>query len=132
MKPHYFFSSVTRNSDLAGTSFETAPLERNQWATGDFVLGRVMGERNRLYECETKTGRMAELIRGDLLIGALGQRAATLEGVGDWHAIGDELLEGLDERDVGLGDSLEQPVLLQELIVFRMADVGQVRMEDQC
>lgn len=91
LKPHYFFSSVTRNSDLSEAPFDTGLLDREQWATGDFVLGKVMGERNRLYECETKTGRMAELIRGDLLIGALGQRAATLEGVGDWHAIGEDL-----------------------------------------
>ncbi|MGD2129185.1 MAG: hypothetical protein PVJ33_13770 [Lysobacterales bacterium] len=86
MKPHYFFTSVTRCSNLWNTPFDTTPLPKSGWSTGDFVLGRVVGERNRLYECETKSGRMAELVRGDLLIGALGERAATLEGVGDWRA----------------------------------------------
>lgn len=91
MTRHYFFTSVTRCSDLWTLPFETRRLGKQDWATGDFVVGRVVGERNRLYECETKTGRMAELVRGDLLIGALGKRSATLEGVGDWRATGDDL-----------------------------------------
>ena len=96
MKPHYFFSSVTRCSDLWTVPFKTMKLDRSNWATGDFVIGRAIGKRNRLYECETKTGRMADVVRGDLLVGALGERAATLEGVGDWRAISDSLeLEAL-------------------------------------
>ena len=91
MRRHYFFTSVTRCSDLWAQPFEVEPLDRPQWSMGDFVVGRVVGERTRLYECETKTGRMAELVPGDLLIGAFGERAATLEGVGDWRAIGDDL-----------------------------------------
>lgn len=93
---HYFHSSVTRCSDLWVEPFDTALLDRSQWATGDFVVGRVVGERNRLHNCETKSGRMAELVRGDLLIGALGRRAATLECVGDWRAVTEDLrLEAL-------------------------------------
>jgi hypothetical protein len=39
---------------------------------------------------------MAELVRGDLLLGALGRRAATLECVGDWRAVTEDLrLEAL-------------------------------------
>ena len=60
MTRHYFFTSVTRCSDLWTVPFETRLLEKSAWATGDFVVGRVVGERNRLYECETKTGRMAD------------------------------------------------------------------------
>lgn len=36
---------------------------------------------------EVTTGRHAKLVRGDLLVGALGIRKATLESVGDWHSI---------------------------------------------
>jgi hypothetical protein len=86
MKSHYFFSTVTRNSDLWTAPFKTVKWERSGWDTGDFVVGRAIGKRNRLFECETKTGRMADMVRGDLIIGALGERAATLEGVGDWRA----------------------------------------------
>jgi hypothetical protein len=93
---HYFHSSVTRCSDLWKEPFDTAMLDRSEWATGDFVAGRVIGERNRLHNCETKSGRMAELVRGDLLLGALGRRAATLECVGDWRAVTEDLrLEAL-------------------------------------
>jgi hypothetical protein len=89
VKSHYFFSTVTRNSDLWTVPFKTIKWERSGWETGDFVVGRATGKRNRLYECETKTGRMADLVRGDLIVGALGERAATLEGVGDWRATTD-------------------------------------------
>ena len=87
MRSHYFFSTVTRTSDLWTVPFKTLKWDRSDWATGDFVVGRVTGKRNRLYRCETKTGRIAEMVRGDLMVGALGQRAATLEGVGDWRAV---------------------------------------------
>ena len=73
MKPHYFFSSVTRNADLSEVPFDVEPLDRSQWATGDFVVGRVTGKRNRLYQCETRVGRMAAMARGDLMVGALGE-----------------------------------------------------------
>lgn len=91
MKPHYFFTSVTRNSDLWSVPFEVQALDREHWATGDFVVGIAIGKRNRLYRCETRTGRIADMVRGDLMVGALGKRAATLEGVGDWRATGDDL-----------------------------------------
>jgi len=116
MKPHYFFSSVTRNSDLSEAPFDVGPLDRRHWATGDFVLGRVKGKRNRLYQCETKTGRMADLVRGDLLIGALGDRAATLEGVGYWSAIGDDLeMEGLTPAGL-IGKATSTTLLLPEFM----------------
>ena len=116
MTPHYFFTSVTRCSDLWCSPFETRMLDRADWATGDFVVGRVVGERNRLYECETKTGRMAELVRGDLLVGALGRRAATLEGVGDWRATSEDLqLDALTSAGL-LGRATSISPMLPELM----------------
>lgn len=91
MKPHYFYTSVTRNSDLGELPFDVEQLKRSHWETGDFVVGRVSGEHNSLYRCETRTGRNAALVLGDLFIGALGERAATLEGVGSWHDVDDDL-----------------------------------------
>ena len=91
MTPYRFFTSVTRNSDLWRVPFDVEALPRDAWDTGDFVLARVTGERSRLYQCETKTGRMAEMVRGDQLVGALGRRAATLEGVGDWRDVGSDM-----------------------------------------
>jgi hypothetical protein len=116
VKPHYFFASVTRNSDLWAVPFQIEALERSAWGTGDFVLGRVTGKRNRLYQCETKTGRMAEMVLGDLMIGALGERAATLEGVGHWGAIGEDLvMEALTSAGL-LGKATSTSLLLPDLM----------------
>jgi hypothetical protein len=116
MKPHYFFSSVTRTTDLWQRPFDTQMLDRENWATGDYVVGRVTVKRNRLYQCETKTGRMADVVRGDLIVGALGQRAATLEGVGDWRAVSENLkMEALTGAGL-LGKATSISPLLPELM----------------
>ncbi|RPH97754.1 MAG: hypothetical protein EHM68_07150 [Lysobacterales bacterium] len=113
---HYFHSSVTRCTDLWIKPFDLGTLDRAEWATGDFVVGRVVGERNRVHQCETKSGRMAELVRGDLLIGALGRRAATLEGVGDWRAVTDDLrLEALTSAGL-LGRATSTSPMLPDLM----------------
>jgi len=88
--PFYFFTSVTRCSDLWTRPFEVLTLPRDRWRAADFVVGEVVGRPNALYRCETKTGRIAELLPGDLVVGAFGERAATLEGVGSWRAIGED------------------------------------------
>ena len=135
MKPHYFFSSATRCSDLWKKPFDTRALDRQHWATGDFVVGRISGERNRLYHCETKTGRMADMVRDDLMVGALGRRAATLEGVGDWQATGPELeLEALTSAGL-LGKSTSISPMFPSLMRMRylghvMRAGEKVRMED--
>jgi len=124
MSRHYFFASVTRCSDLWDQPFDTCVLDRGSWATGDFVVGRVVGERNRLYECETRSGRMAELVRGDLLIGALGRRAATLECVGDWRSTTAELqLDALTSAGL-LGTATSISPMLPELM--RLEYLGHV------
>lgn len=118
MKSHYFFTSVTRCSDLWTRPFKTMKLEQSEWNTGDFVVGRATGERNRLWECETKSGRMADMVRGDLLVGALGRRAATLEGVGDWRAISaDRQLDALTSAGL-LGKATSISPMLPDLMRF--------------
>lgn len=128
MNRHYFFTSVTRCSDLWTVPFGTRRLDKSSWATGDFVVGRVVGERNRLYECETKTGRMADLVRGDLLVGALGKRSATLEGVGDWRAVGDDLeLDSLTSAGLLGGATSISPMLPY---LMRLEYLGHVVRQD--
>lgn len=86
MRP--ILSTVTRISDLAEKPYEVEALPRGDWATGDYVVGEVSGSLSAAHEVELPTGRMARTIEGDLVVGALGKRMATLEGVGDWEAIG--------------------------------------------
>jgi hypothetical protein len=86
--PFYFFSSVSRCSDLWVRPFELERKGRESWRAADLVVGEVTGQPGILYRCETKTGRIAPLLPGDLVVGAFGERAATLEGVGSWTSIG--------------------------------------------
>jgi hypothetical protein len=82
-----FLASVTRIADLAGYNFATAPLPREHWDTGDYVTARVLDTRGHLSAIELAGGRMIEVMEGDLVVGAFGRRAATLEAVGDWRSI---------------------------------------------
>ncbi len=86
----YFMSSLTRITDFANGEFEVSPIARSGWEHGDYVAGRVTGRPSPLYKIEITTGRMVDMMEGDIVIGALGTRAATLEGVGDWEAIGED------------------------------------------
>ncbi|GAB4226086.1 MAG: hypothetical protein Kow0032_03000 [Methyloligellaceae bacterium] len=86
-----FLTSITRITDLAGTPFELAPLPRGEWQTGDYVACEVIGEPGPLYRIELVSGRRTPVLPGDLLIGALGSRAATHECVGDWRETEEDL-----------------------------------------
>ncbi len=84
-----FLASVTRISDLDSNPFEQTALAREHWDTGDYVIAQVGGNHHRLSALELPSGRMIEVMEDDLVVGALGTRAATLEAVGDWRAIDD-------------------------------------------
>jgi hypothetical protein len=86
----FFFTSVTRCSDLWLHPFEVTAQPREAWRAADYIVAEVIGRPNPLYRCETKSGRIAELVAGDRVVGALGERAATLEGVGSWAAVGED------------------------------------------
>ena len=85
-----FYSSLTRISDLKSGSFEARKLPRNEWQTGDYVIAKVTGSPTPFNQVELDSGRMIEALPGDHIIGAFGKRAATLGGVGDWKAIGED------------------------------------------
>jgi hypothetical protein len=69
-----------------------APTPRDVWCAGDYVVGEVLEEAGGIYSIESTTGRMVEVIGGGLVVGAFGVRFATLEAVGDWRDIRDDLL----------------------------------------
>jgi hypothetical protein len=96
MKEKYLFTSLTRISDLPEVHFAVEPLSRREWATGDYVVGEVVSPPGKLSRTELTTGRMVEVVEGDLIVGAFGVRYATLEAVGGWQSIGrDRLMEAL-------------------------------------
>lgn len=84
----YRLTSVTRIADLQSSQLTVEDLPRAEWATGDYVAGEVV-DVSGLHNIELPNGRMMEIVEGDLVIGAFGARAATLEAVGDWRDIDD-------------------------------------------
>ncbi len=90
MAPHYFFTSITRISNLQDRPFTVEKLPRIQWQTGDYVVGEAITCPGCLHRIEQPNGRMVEVVDGELVVGAFGERAATLEAVGSWQAIADD------------------------------------------
>ncbi len=81
------YGSLARIADFENSNFEVTKLDRSAWATGDYVEGEVIGTPTKLYRIEDRTGHMIRVEPGDWVVGALGERAATLEGVGGWADI---------------------------------------------
>ncbi|MDJ0735772.1 MAG: DUF1611 domain-containing protein [Nostocaceae cyanobacterium] len=101
MSAKYFFTCLTRISDLESRPFQVVPVERSQWATGDYVVGKVTTPLGKLSKVELSSGRMVEVLEGDLVVGAFGVRRATLEIVGDWQHIGsDNHMQALTEGGI--------------------------------
>lgn len=117
MNRRYFFASLTRISDLPDVSFEVEPLPRRAWATGDYVVGEVVPPASPLSRIELSSGRMVEVVEGDLVVGALGVRYATLESVGGWQNVGNdrrmEALTGAGLFGKSTSNSTMLPPLLQ-------------------
>ena len=88
-------SSLTRISDLADVPWEVERLPKDQWATGDYVVGEILGPRNRLLQFELASGRMVQALRRDCVVGAFGNRAATLEATGSWMDISGDTMHSM-------------------------------------
>ena len=87
---HLTHASLTRISDLRERPFEIEPIDRSMWATGDYAVGEVTATSPSV-RVELTSGRMVEVAPGDYVVGALGIREATLEAVGSWRDIEDDL-----------------------------------------
>jgi hypothetical protein len=88
VKDKIFFGSLARISDLESREFDWHPIPREQWEAGDYVVGSVAIPRGGLSNIELTSGRLIEAIEGDLVLGALGIRHATMEVVGSYQAVG--------------------------------------------
>jgi hypothetical protein len=82
------YASLARIANFANSNFEVLPLPLSHWDSGDYVEGEVTGTWTPLYSIEDRSGHMIKVESGDWVVGALGDRAATLEGVGSWSDIG--------------------------------------------
>jgi len=85
------YGSLARIADFGNSNFDVDAVPRSEWAVGDYVEGEVIGTPTELYQVEDRAGHMVSVEPGDWVIGAFGDRAATLEGVGSWTDIGSDL-----------------------------------------
>lgn len=87
----YFFTSLTRISDLRDTEFLVEPIPREQWSGGDYIAGEVVERPSIISRLELSTGRTTEVMVGSFIVGALARREATLESNGDWRLIEEDM-----------------------------------------
>jgi hypothetical protein len=83
----HHLASLARISDLGPRPYDVVYIPRDSWSAGDYVLGKVTLAPRENRRIEGIDGRDIEIGIGDLVIGALGARAATLGAVGSWESI---------------------------------------------
>ena len=59
------------------------------------------------------------------------ERGRERDGTAEGYAVGHQALERLQERQIGAGDALIEPLLLHHRRVFGMTDEGQVRVQHE-
>ncbi|MBT8308561.1 MAG: hypothetical protein KJN85_16590 [Maribacter sp.] len=91
MNHKYIFTSLTRISDLAEREFQLKKLKKEQWGTGDYVACQIVNAGSETLKLELPNGRMRGIVGGEKIIGALGERFATLEATGTWRNVEDDL-----------------------------------------
>lgn len=81
-----YYASLARIADFDVNPYDIRALQESRWESGDYVVTEVLGkERSDLYVVENRCGDMVPVEHGDRVIGALGRRQATLEGVGSFR-----------------------------------------------
>lgn len=129
------YGSLARIADFHDSNFDVRQLPRSQWATGDYVEGEVVGAVTELYHIEDRSGLMVRVEPGDWVVGALGDRAATLEGVGGWQDVGgDNIMHALTSAGL-MGRYTSFSILLPDPLRLRYLghlcrDGRKVRMSD--
>ena len=113
-----FLASLTRIADFDRNPFDFHPLDRSLWDSGDYVITEVTGERSDLYVVESCQGEMVPVRAGDQVIGALGHRAATLEGVGSYVDVVRGEMHALTGAGL-LGRFTSYSILLPEPLALR-------------
>ncbi len=60
----YFYTSLTRISNLPEVSFSVEELPREEWEAADYVVGEVSSPPGGLSQVELANGRMVEVVEG--------------------------------------------------------------------
>lgn len=84
---HTHAASLARISDLATAPFDVVAMQHADWECGDYAVAEVVATPSEMNSIESCNGDPVIVQPGDRVIGALGCRAATLEGVGSWRDV---------------------------------------------
>lgn len=87
MNHQFIYTSLTRISDLQKARFDIKPKDKSSWKNADYIAGKVIYDAQGRLKAEIHNGRMTTLMDENILIGALGERHATLEVTGSWKRI---------------------------------------------
>jgi len=87
MRSQYIYPSLTRISDLPEKTYVVKKIRKSQWDTGDYVVCRILDPGSNSLLLELCNGRMRGVIGGEYVVGALGERYATLEATGTWKKV---------------------------------------------
>ena len=71
--------------------FDIKSVDRQNWKHADYVVAEVTDPPGPNSWVEVRSGRMIQVIQGDRILGAFGNRHATLKLTGSWESIGDDL-----------------------------------------
>ncbi|MDF0715409.1 DUF1611 domain-containing protein [Muricauda sp. 334s03] len=135
MDHKYIYASLTRISDLAEKEFQTKVLPRDQWQTGDYVICEILNEGGESLKIELPNGRMRGVIAGEFVVGALGERYATLEATGSWRNVADDLKMTVLTGAGLMGKLTSKSMFLPKMIqtIYRghaVRDGRKLRMDD--
>ena len=84
--------SLTRITDFDEAMPEFEPRPRETWRRGDYVAVEMVPGEHESYMVETPDGSPVDIWPGDILVGAFGTRAATLEATGSWEDVGEDMV----------------------------------------
>jgi hypothetical protein len=121
MNSRYIFTSLLRISDLDKKPFTVKKLEKIKWKTGDYVVGKITNPGNEMMKIELINGRMRGFMKEDLVIGALGERYATLEATGSWKEVEEDGIMHLLTGGGLLGKCTSKSAFLPNLIELEYA-----------
>lgn len=91
MDHKYIYASLNRISNLQEQEFDMKSIPKKQWETGDYVICKITDPGSNTLNLELPSGRMRGVIGGEYLVGALGERFATLEATGSWRKVEKDL-----------------------------------------
>ena len=129
MNSKYIFPSLLRIRDLDQKPFKVKKIDKIKWKTCDYVVGKITNPGIDQMKIELINGRMRSFMKEDLVVGALGERYATLEATGSWREAEEDGIMHLLTGGGLIGKCTSKYVNLPSLIEIKYT--GHVILDDK-